>query len=30
LKGEPTMPKFMRSHTMPAGALKREQVNQLA
>jgi hypothetical protein len=24
------MPKFMSSHTMPAGALKREQVNQLA
>ena len=23
------MPKFMSSHTMPAGALKREQVNQL-
>jgi hypothetical protein len=24
------MPKFMSSHSMPAGALKREQVNQLA
>jgi len=24
------MPKFMSGHTMPAGALKREQVNQLA
>ena len=24
------MPKFMSSHTMPAGALKREQVSQLA
>jgi hypothetical protein len=24
------MPKFMSSHTMPAGALKREQVDQLA
>jgi hypothetical protein len=24
------MPKFMSCHTMPAGALKREQVNQLA
>jgi hypothetical protein len=24
------MPKFMSSHTMPAGALKREQVNQFA
>ena len=24
------MPKFMSSHTMPAGALRREQVNQLA
>jgi hypothetical protein len=24
------MPKFMSSHTMPAGALKREQVTQLA
>jgi hypothetical protein len=24
------MAKFMSSHTMPAGALKREQVNQLA
>jgi len=24
------MPKFMSSHTMPAGALQREQVNQLA
>ena len=24
------MPKFMSSHTMPAGALGREQVNQLA
>jgi hypothetical protein len=24
------MPKFMSSHTMPAGALKREQVEQLA
>jgi Protein of unknown function (DUF4242) len=24
------MPKFMSSHAMPAGALKREQVNQLA
>jgi hypothetical protein len=24
------MPKFMSSHTMPAGALKREQVKQLA
>jgi hypothetical protein len=24
------MPKFMSAHTMPAGALKREQVNQLA
>jgi hypothetical protein len=24
------MPKFMSGHTMPAGALKREQVDQLA
>ena len=24
------MPKFMSTHTMPAGALLREQVNQLA
>ncbi|AXK38968.1 nickel-binding protein [Crenobacter cavernae] len=24
------MPKFMSSHTMPAGALQREQVDQLA
>jgi hypothetical protein len=24
------MPKFMSSHTMPAGALKREQVDQMA
>ncbi len=24
------MPKFMSSHSMPAGALRREQVNQLA
>jgi hypothetical protein len=24
------MPKFMSSHTTPAGALQREQVNQLA
>ena len=24
------MPKFMSSHSMPAGALKREQVDQLA
>jgi hypothetical protein len=24
------MPKFMSGHTVPAGALKREQVNQLA
>ena len=24
------MPKFMSNHTLPAGALKREQVNQLA
>jgi hypothetical protein len=24
------MPKFMSSHTLPAGALQREQVNQLA
>ena len=24
------MPKFMSMHTMPAGALKREQVNQMA
>lgn len=24
------MPKFMSSHTMPPGALKREQVNQMA
>jgi hypothetical protein len=24
------MPKFMSSHTMPAGAMKREQVNQMA
>jgi hypothetical protein len=24
------MPKFMSSHTLPAGAMKREQVNQLA
>jgi hypothetical protein len=29
-EGEPTMLKFMSCHTMPAGALKREQVNQLA
>jgi hypothetical protein len=24
------MPKFMSSHTMPAGSLKREQVDQMA
>lgn len=24
------MPKFMSSHTMPAGAMQREQVNQMA
>lgn len=24
------MPKFMSSHTLPAGALKQEQVNQMA
>jgi hypothetical protein len=24
------MPKFMSTHTLPAGAMKREQVNQLA
>ena len=24
------MPKFMSSHTMPAGAMKREQVDQMA
>ena len=24
------MPKFMSAHTMPAGALKREQVDQMA
>ena len=24
------MPKFMSSHTLPPGAMKREQVNQLA
>jgi hypothetical protein len=24
------MPKFMSSHTLPAGAMKREQVNQIA
>jgi hypothetical protein len=24
------MPKFMSSHTMPAGAMQRDQVNQLA
>ena len=24
------MPKFMSSHTLPAGALQREQVNQMA
>lgn len=24
------MPKFMSTHTMPAGALQREQVNQMA
>jgi hypothetical protein len=24
------MPKFMSNHTMPAGALKREQVDQMA
>jgi Nickel responsive protein SCO4226-like len=24
------MPKFMSSHTLPAGALKREQVDQMA
>ena len=24
------MPRFMSSHTVPAGALKREQINQLA
>jgi hypothetical protein len=24
------MPKFMSSHTMPAGAMKREQVEQMA
>ncbi len=24
------MPKFMSSHTMPAGALKREQIDQMA
>jgi len=29
-QGEPTMTKFLSSHTMPAGALKREQVDQLA
>jgi hypothetical protein len=25
-----TMPKFMSNHTLPPGAMKREQVNQLA
>jgi hypothetical protein len=25
-----TMPKFMSSHTVPAGAMKREQVDQMA
>jgi hypothetical protein len=29
-KGVHNMPKFMSSHTMPAGALKRQQVDQLA
>jgi hypothetical protein len=29
-EGASTMPKFMSSHTLPAGALKREQVDQLA
>ncbi len=29
-RGEPAVPKFMSCHTMPAGALKREQVDQLA
>ena len=24
------MPKFMSSHAVPAGAMKREQINQLA
>jgi hypothetical protein len=27
---EDNMPKFMSNHTMPAGAMKREQVDQLA
>jgi hypothetical protein len=29
-KGVQTMPKFMSSHTLPAGAMNREQVDQLA
>ncbi|HKM80816.1 MAG TPA: nickel-binding protein [Candidatus Acidoferrum sp.] len=29
-KGVLTMAKFMSSHTLPAGAMKREQVDQLA
>lgn len=29
-KGVMTMPKFMSSHSVPAGAMKREQVDQLA
>jgi Nickel responsive protein SCO4226-like len=29
-RGEPTMPKFMSCHTLPAGAMKREQVDQMA
>src|SRR6185369_14494019 len=28
--GRAAMPKFMSSHTLPPGAMKREQVNQLA
>jgi hypothetical protein len=28
--GEHVMPKFMSSHTLPAGALKREQIDQMA
>jgi hypothetical protein len=29
-EGEPAMPKFMSSHSVPAGAIRREQVNQMA
>jgi hypothetical protein len=30
IERETAMPKFMSSHTMPAGAMQREQVNQMA